>query len=302
MEKYVLNLIDPSKSNIKFNFAENQFLKKRSGVNEKYCIEFNIDPNCLYKYVDNVVVKTRINTPNDLFKLEMVGQYLNNNNVIWRLEIYDIMYDGFELDRRMGYDWDKSGHAGKIVVDAISRLNPYKISLCAPISRWYVSQFVRCNITITDTLAYKLRDFYDRAFQEIKKCGITNDEILAYCNDVYGYDMDYSTFSGTDVVKYNPHGSSNYNAIKYGDKKYKVCIIISNFCSEEDIKEAYEDVRFALKEDVKIYLCAPHYISGLDKTKYKFEKIFTTNAHDDELKSSQDIDVYDIINTDSSNN
>lgn len=302
MEKYVLNLIDPSKGNVNFNFVENQFLKERSGTNKKYCIEFNIDPSCLYKYMDNIVVKTRINTPNDLFKLEMVGRYLNNNNVIWKLEIYDIMYDGFEFDRRMGYDWDKSGHAGKIVVDAISRLNPYKISLCSPITRWYASQFHKSNIKSSNIIGYKLLDFYDRGFNEIKKYGITNDEILTYYNDIYGYDMNYFTFSGTDIVKYNPHGSSNYNAIKYGDKKYKVCIIVSEFCSEEDIKGAYEDARFALKDDVKIYLFAPHYISEPNKTTYNFEKIFTTNAHDDNLKSSQDIDVYDIINTDNLNN
>lgn len=308
MEKNILNLIDVNKSDIKYRFINNQFLDYPT-ASQDYRLEFTIDNLTDIECGCLVLVKTRINTPDDLFKLDMVGRYLNNIDVCWCLEIFNIMYDGMELDKQLGgfESSYKLVHPGKIIIDAISRLNPYKIGICSPITRWYVSQFKNNNVGLTDITTRKVISFNEDAFEKVRKCGFDYNEILICFNNIYGF-YNKEEEGLNDGFKcadkfYYPGIDDCPDRIKTKIEKgeYKAFILVDRYCSEKNIKTFYSNMTCELKMDGKFYLCSPRYFSNPGK-RCHFEKIFTTNAHDDDLKPSQDIDVYDIINADNLNN
>lgn len=110
----VLNLIDSSKSSIKYDlFTFND--------GESHIKLYNIDRK------DIVVVICRIANPNDLFILLQVGDILNRQEVPFSLHITYLM--SMRMDRVMSFD---ESFSLKIVANAINSIKPFSVSILEP--------------------------------------------------------------------------------------------------------------------------------------------------------------------------
>lgn len=269
-----LNLISKEKSDIDYSisrFPDGEVQITLDGINHK----------------DEVSVKCRITSAEELFIIMQIADILNRHAVIWRLDVYYLM--GSRMDRVMDFN---RPFTLRIMANILNNLGALSVSVFAPHSNRSSLEGLYQIVSIPEEVAKILDEFNGNSVAySAKYCLIVPDKgaynRLGHSTRKHYPDNIVVVYKVRDIAtgKIQKIEITNPDVVLSTNKKF---IIVDDLCDDDGgtFCGIAEEIR-KIKPDANLSIFVTHMVNprGIQNLSKTFDHVWFTNSYNDWRKA-----------------